>query len=179
MVFLIYAIFLNKGGSSEASVSENLTSVSEEILFYMFGSFPAFDHFIHSHYELEYGEYTFRFLYAFLEKISSTDHAPIKLIQEFVYVPFQTNVYTIYRVYVSDFGPFGAMLIIYFIGLIQTYFYLNISKGLIYEFLYAIFLYPLCFSFFDDQYFSILSQWIQYVILGLFNFIFVFKRIKA
>ncbi len=44
-----------------------------------------------------------------------------------------------------------------------------------FKFIYAILLYPLCFSFFADQYFSILSQWIQYFIFGLFTFTFVFK----
>jgi hypothetical protein len=70
--------------------------------------------------------------------------------------------------------------VIYFIGLIHTYFYLNLNRGLMYKFLYAILLYPLCFSFFEDQYFSILSQWIQFFIFGLFTSTFVFKikRIK-
>ena len=180
MVFLIFAIFLNKGGSSDSSFLENLSSVSQVVLVYMFGSFPAFDHFIHSHYEIVYGENTFRLIYVFLEKISLINHSPALLVQEFVEVPFQTNVYTIYEYYVSDFGAYGAMLIIYFIGFIHTYLYLNLNRGLMYKFLYAILLYPLCFSFFEDQYFSILSQWIQYFIFGLFTFRFVFKinRIK-
>ncbi len=128
VVFLIYSIFLNKGGSSDSSFFENLASVSEIVLVYMFGSFPAFDYFIHSHYEIVYGENTFRLIYVLLEKISLINHAPAELVQEFVDVPFRTNVYTIYEYYVSDFGSFGAMLVIYFIGFFHTYFYLNLSR---------------------------------------------------
>ena len=175
IAFFLYAVILKKGGSEAQSFYINLVSVNNIILEYIFGSLPAFDSFIHTSYDLLYGENTFRILYLVLSKLSFFDGSATQLVQPFVEVPFSTNVYTIYKHYILDFDILGSFIVIYIIGSFHTYLYSNIYKDLRSKMLFILFLYPLIFSFFQDQFFSLSSTWIQYYILTIFTFKYIIK----
>jgi oligosaccharide repeat unit polymerase len=127
---------------------------------------------MHSNIPLGYGENMLRFLFVILNKLGFNIR-PVLLRQEFVAVPLLTNVYTIYQPYYGDFSIFGALLIQFFLGLWHGFIYLKarLNKPL-YIILYALFLYPLFMQFFQDQYFNLLSTWIQcFIVLFLYFFI--------
>src|SRR5438128_12375967 len=105
----------------------------------------------------------FRTIFAVFNKIGFEIEVP-PLIKEYQYTPFASNVYTVYQPYFDDFSVFGILLIQFFLGLFHGFLYKKIeSRKPIYIILYSISLYPLFMQFFQDQYFNLLSTWIQYI----------------
>jgi oligosaccharide repeat unit polymerase len=74
--------------------------------------------------------------------------------------------------YIRDFGPFYAWILLALFGFIHTSFHRKAINGhsVRYVFYYAFLLYPLLLSFFGDQYFSLISTWIQ---IGVFIELFI------
>lgn len=174
-IFFLYAIFLNKGGSTDNSLLLNLVTVNEVILGYVYGALPAFDVFIHKPYEILYGQNTFRLFYVLFNSLSVIESQPVELVQEFVNVPFKTNVYTIYRYYIEDYGVIGAFTVLYFLGYLVSSLFSKVNRNIPSQLLYVILLYPIIFSFFQDQFFSLLSMWIQFFLLTKITFKYIIK----
>ena len=89
-------------------------------------------------------------------------------------MPYPTNVYTYYSLYIRDFGPFYAWILLAVFGFLHTAIHNKAlrSTNVRFIFYYAFLLYPLLMSFFGDQYFSLISTWIQIaVFIELFLFI--------
>ena len=179
IIFIQVGISLLKGGSAESSLSENVSSISENIMAYFIGSLSAFDTFINSNYTITYGENSFRFIYAFLNKIGVTDIKLVKLENEFVSIPFETNVFTIYKNYFYDFGLIFMILVILIVSFIHTYYYYKAvnEKSFVSTFIYSILLYPLIMSFFQEQYLSLLPSWI-YLMSIVYIIRYGFKKNK-
>src|SRR3984885_6399487 len=68
-------------------------------------------------------------------------------------VPFPTNVFTVYRYYIGDFGIYGALLVITLIGLLQTMLYRKARTGSeLGIYFFSITLFALFMSIFSDEY---------------------------
>jgi oligosaccharide repeat unit polymerase len=118
---------------------------------------------------------SFRFVYALAEKsgikISANEKAK-DLVQEFVFVPYPCNVYTFYSPYYRDFGMIYAYTMLFVFLLFHAFLYTNSSYNHLAALGYAFLLFPLLFSFFQDQYLTLLSTWIQIsLLLVLYYFI--------
>lgn len=128
------------------------------------------------HHDMEaklFGETTLRFGYSLLNKVGFDIEIP-ELVQEYVNVPKKTNVYTVYYTYIKDFGYAIAAIMIGFISSIQTFLYTKMrQKNVMYTLLYAVSIYPLFMQFFQDQYFSLISTWIQFVVYFALYYIFL------
>lgn len=174
-------LILGKGGvDSENSLMENMSSFLKDTVIYLVGGLNALDKFVHSNYIIDNGNNTFRFYLAVLYKLGLSDSLPPPLIQEYISVPFQTNVYTIYYHYIKDFGSYSiALIILFFIAFFHNFLY-TISRVLnkwYLNYLVVVFMYPLIMSFFQEQYFSLFSTWLQILIYTfLFNFFIKTKR---
>lgn len=110
-----------------------------------------------------YGETTFRTLFAVLAKLGFNVPV-IELIQPWAETKLSGNVYTVFMPYYRDFGVAGVALFLFFFGALHTW----VSKQASLDnplavFLNAILFYALVMQFFQDQYFSLLSQWIQMI----------------
>ncbi|NTQ55438.1 oligosaccharide repeat unit polymerase, partial [Enterococcus faecium] len=69
--------------------------------------------------------------------------------------------------YLYDFGPIYALIVQFIIGTLHGVSFKNMSmKKPFWIFLYSILIYPLLMQFFQDQYFSIFSTWMQLIIVG-------------
>ena len=169
-LFAAIGIMLNKGGSTENNLKENVVGIFESFMVYFIGGLSAFDSFIHSNYANTYGENSFRFLYSMLYKIGLMTSKPSVLVDEYASIPFDTNVYTIYKNYFQDFGLIFMMVVVFFMALLHTYFYLKAINGRQFmpTFLYSIMLYPLFMSFFQEQYLSLMPTWIYLISIGIF-----------
>lgn len=165
VLFSTIGILLNKGGSTENNLEENISGIFESFMIYFIGSLSAFDSFIHTNYVNTYGENSFRFFYSMLYKIGVVETKPSDLVDQYASVPFDINVYTIYKIYFQDFGLIFMMIVIFSMALLHTYFYLKAINGrkFIHVFLYSIMLYPLFMSFFQEQYLSLLPTWIYLI----------------
>lgn len=172
VLFATIGILLNKGGSTDNSLEENISGIFESFMVYFIGSLSAFDSFIHSNYANTYGENSFRFFYSMLYKIGVVETKPIDLVDQYASIPFETNVYTIYKIYFQDLGFLFMTIVVFSMALLHTFIYLKAinERKFLYTFLYSIMLYPLFMSFFQEQYLSLLPTWIYMI-----SIVMVFK----
>lgn len=177
VVFFTFAYFLENGASQNNTFEANFSLVYKSLLNYLLGPLNALDSVFHNYVGYDLGLNSFRFFSAFFYKIGLSDTKPFEIIQDYTYVPFPTNVYTIYYPYLLDFGTIFAFFISFFYGFIHTKSFLNARRGsIIYSYIYALMIYPLFMSFFQDQYLSLLSTWIQFGLFVLFAVKFVLVK---
>jgi oligosaccharide repeat unit polymerase len=173
--FITFAIVLGKGGDLELSWTENVEGVTEIFFWYLLGSIPAFDSLVSGLTPLAYGENTFGGILNFFYKFTGDEL--ISPIQDWVQVPFPTNVYTGIQPLYKDFGVAGVIFGLFAIGLTTSYLYLKALLGKkLYIYFYALSLFPLCFFVFSDQYFAPVVSWIKYVVAGFVYFHFCRKE---
>ncbi len=168
-LFITVGILLNKvninANSQETFVSASMIAIG----LYVVVPLNAFD------FELtrtsiwhDNGANTLRFFQALAEKtgLYSSDLQAKKLVQEFVFVPYPCNVYTIYSPYFRDFGLLITFIFLFIIICFHSWlFHKAIAKKNWAIIAYSLLVFPLIFSFFQDQYFSLLSTWIQFSLL--------------
>ncbi|HCD6062526.1 TPA: oligosaccharide repeat unit polymerase, partial [Enterobacter asburiae] len=88
------------------------------------------------------------------------------ILQDWVNVPFPTNIYTYLRPYFLDFGYFSIIfptVFGFFSGRVYTWKYKNLRA---YYVIYPIVLYAILMQLFDDQYMTWLSNWILLAFVG-------------
>jgi len=168
LVFFAVALALGKGGRTGEPLDENLSGLGRALQVYVAGPLPAFDRFLHNAPPAAPGEHMLRSVWAATDKLGF-DTRPAPLVQEFVDVPYPTNVYTVYRPYIEDLGLAGALAAPLLLGVLHGALYRRARSGsLLFVCLYSLSLYPLVMQFFQDQYFSLLSQWLQMgVVVGV------------
>ena len=170
LIFTFVAAMTAKGISLEAGFSENAISLSENLRAYTVAPFLAMSELMQTERTAEWGANTFRFAISVMHALGVIEQPPAALIRDYVFVPDPTNVYTVYDVYFRDFSYLGifippALLVFHW------WLYRQGRKiGGRWVFYYAASVYPLAMQFFQDQYFSLLSIWIQ---VGLWFWIFV------
>ena len=120
---------LAKTGSIDDTLLENMGNISSIFLQYLLGPLSAFDGFLDEPSYLHFGENVFRTFYAILYNLGISSEPPTALIQEFVSVPFLTNVYTIYYTYILDFGIIGAFIFIFLFGLLHSSLFYKAKTG--------------------------------------------------
>jgi len=137
------------------------------ILMYSLGPISAFNNTFNNVSSNYFGEHTLRFFYIITNNTGITNVKTVDLIRPYSEIPFKINVYTAFSNYISDFGIIISLIIIFFIGSIHTIlFEFSKYKNATYKYLSALSNYPLIMVFFQDQYFSLLSTWIQFIILS-------------
>ncbi len=152
------------------SDQNNAFEFSKNILKHYFTSSPiAFVEWMKTAKEHIHGANTFRFFIAIINSLGGgidvvqTVQDPIKITK----LGEETNVYTVLQYYASDFGLIYAFFIQLILGGVHGFFYkkANLSNKIspFYIALQAIFYYPLLYQFFSDQYFTLLSSWLQYI----------------
>ncbi|HRP43147.1 MAG TPA: O-antigen polymerase [Ginsengibacter sp.] len=168
ILFTLVGIALNKGGNIDASLSDNIETSGKTTASYLVASVNALDIRLQDNTVPTYdGDNSLRFFKLLGSKLGILPNAEAnELIQQFVFVPYSTNVYTIYDTYYSDFGIGYTLFIILILGFFQTLIYYNAihSKNIRFSIYYSLTLYPLLMSFFQDMYFSLTSTWIQIII---------------
>ena len=108
---------------------------------------------------------TFRFFIAIYDKIFCSNYAK-PLVQDFISIGngVTTNVYTFY---INDFGYIYAILMQFLTGIFHGISYKKMSQMKNYWiYIFSFSIYPLVMQFFQDQYISLISTWIQILILG-------------
>lgn len=139
--------------------------LSSEMQVYLSGSIVAFDQCIEEHSYTRYGRNTFRFFYAVFDR----GNAEALVNDFFLYKYLSTNVFTFYDFYIRDFGPLYALFMQFLIGFFHGRAYKNRQSAMGLYF-FSMMSYPLVMQFFQDQYFSLTSTWIQIFITSLILF---------
>ncbi len=160
-LFLFVASMTSKGVSVDESIGSNVDSFFENLRSYTIAPFVALSELVSRQNELEYGVNSFRFFYALFYALGLVSEPPVVLVKDYSYVPDATNVYTVYEVYFRDFSYIGFLVPSFFL---VGHFFLyrkSIRFGGVWVFYYGASIYPLVMQFFQDQYFSLFSQWAQ------------------
>jgi oligosaccharide repeat unit polymerase len=156
---------LHKAGGENLSIGENVGSVFSSVLDYLLGGVYAFNSVIRSGFMPDYGENTLRFFIAAANSLGLTDSEPKPLVMPFINNPVISNVYSVYYPYAKDFWYFGILFNALW-AYIHSWLYYRVKRNFIILFLYSILLYPLIMSFFQDQYMSLFSTWLQMIFLA-------------
>lgn len=163
MAFVFVAGMTAKGVSADANLFDNIKSFLDNSRSYTVAPILAFSDFIESDPPVEWGSNTFRFFIVLINAFGLSDVEPVRLIRDYSFVPDPTNVYTVYEVYFRDFSYVGLLIPILFLAIHWILYRRAIVFGGVWVFLYSISVYPLVMQFFQDQYFSLFSMWIQMV----------------
>ncbi len=186
ILFMSFGILYGKGGSSSYSFKENIQPVAETVAIYLVTSLNAFDLELQDKFDIDYsGNNSLRLFKKIAEQLNLVQNAKVvKLEGPFVYVPYPTNVYTVYSPYIKDFGRAYAWCMLGVFGFLHSWLYNKamITKRFRYSMYYSILLFPLLISFFMDFYLTILSTWLQVIfyteILLFFNKVYKINKIK-
>ncbi|MDD1748908.1 MAG: oligosaccharide repeat unit polymerase [Methanothrix sp.] len=172
LIFSTIALLLNKGGSLESGLAQNVHSVGTAFQTYLLGPLPSFDIFMRHQGSLQWGSNVFRSLWLLTDKLGFETPAP-PLVHQFVNVPYPSNVYTLYRPYFEDFGFLGAIVMPFFLGIFHGWLYGKMKEGdPFFLCMYALSLNSLALQFFQELYFATISQWLQTAAILLIYFFF-------
>jgi oligosaccharide repeat unit polymerase len=166
-LFLILGIVYGKGGSSDEKAGDNLILSLSTAGLYVVSPINALDQQIRNQRESKgTGENTLLFFNKIGQQagILKKKETPT-LVQEYAFVPYPTNVYTFYSSYLKDYGIVYACFMLFLFGMLHTWIYFKAItvKTTRFTLYYAILMYPLLMSFFQDQYLNLFSTWIQMI----------------
>lgn len=96
----------------------------------------------------QFGSFSFAFFYAFASKMGLGTYYIQKQLQDFVWVPIPTNVYTVFQPYFEDFGYKGIALFASLWGMITGWIYRLCKMVMFWQnvFMLILFLLSLCNS---------------------------------
>jgi len=169
-MFVLVAAMTSKGIAVGDSLSENLYLLAENLRGYTIAPMMALHHLIELDLKPDWGQNVFRSLIAIGYALGISDLQPVSLVKEFVFVPDATNVYTVYGVYFRDFNLVGMIVPPLYLILHWLLYRKARRDGGVWIYYYAASVFPLVMQFFQDEYVSLLSTWLQ---IGFWHFIFV------
>ncbi|WP_432743373.1 O-antigen polymerase [Methylobacter sp. G7] len=162
LVFFVIGSFLGRFDAEAEDVSA--------FWLYLLGGITAFQEIFSTSKHLDYGDNTFRTMYAILAALGF-DVEVKGMLQDYVYIPSPTNVYTVFQPYFKDFGIYFALFMQFLFGLMHAVLYgFSKQKNPVAILLYSLSMYPLFMQWFQDQYFSLMSFWLFFAILLLLPF---------
>ncbi len=163
---------MHKVGTFAQPLSLTIYDAKGSFIKYLIGPITALDQLMNSPHGQAMGKYSFRF-FCIIGALLGFKTEVTSLVRDFTFVPVPVNVYTVADPYYRDFGIIGVMIAQLLFGLIHGYIYrrATISKPSATVIMsYGLSLYPLIFQFFQDQYLSLTSTWMQFSLLFLFAF---------
>lgn len=148
------------------SPNADALAAGDALVLYLLGSLSAMDLSMAQPIPLEWGANTLRSFLAVGQALGMDVEVP-ELIKPYVYIPQPTNVYTVFLPYWRDFGWLGVVTVFAFFGWAQARLdhAARRSRDPRTHVLAAIAMYPLLMQFFQDQYFSLLTTWVTFVLL--------------
>lgn len=161
MLFVFVAFISARGISTDVSFLSNIDLLLTNVRGYTIAPLLAFSDLIASNPPLDWGVNVFRSFISIIHTFGLTDVEPVSLIKDYAFVPDPTNVYTVYEVYFRDFSYFGMIFPVVFLIMHYVLYKKAVRGGGVWIFFYAASVYPLLMQFFQDQYFSLLSTWLQ------------------
>lgn len=167
IAFILVGFLVGKIGNFDIGFIDSLSGGLESFLLYLLTPLSALDTskiWLHS---IGDGAFSLRLFQLFGAKMGLFDGEIRDLVMEFVSVPVLTNVYTFAYVAVSDYGAFFFVYYIFVGSLFGVIFSIprrSVAAATLQGFCY----YSILLSVFQDQFVTILSQWIQIIFFILF-----------
>lgn len=166
-MFIAFGVMYGKGGDKKASNKDNFSESKTVTASYFVASLSAFDLEMNQNTDINYsGAHTLKFFNLIAQKLSLIPEKKLPdLLQSFVFVPYSTNVFTFYSPYIKDYGKLYGWFMIGIFGAVHSFLFRRASqnKNIRYTLYFSFMIYPLLMTFFQDQYLSLLSSWVQIV----------------
>jgi oligosaccharide repeat unit polymerase len=142
------------------------------VLSYIVGPLAAFDKVVqHPTDFMRTASHTFDFPLKVAAALHLTDYTKPPLFDSFVFVPFPTNVYTVFKFYFIEWGTIGTVVLLLFFGLLHSLLYLKARQGgRLSTYLFAYSLFSVLIVIFDDHYCTI-EGFIYAIVFGVLYFI--------
>lgn len=122
---VLFFFFFNM--AKEDADSDNSASFVDFLGMYVTSPIVAFDH-LRETITDSYAPNTFNYIYPYINKLGFNFQS-IERLQEFVFVPVSTNVYTIMQPFYNDFGTTGVAFFGFAYGSLFGYAYLKFREG--------------------------------------------------
>lgn len=158
-VFFIYYIFKNPNRDSNLGVISSIEN-------YLCGGTVSFVEWIdQGQHQYSHGTYTFRFFLAIARDLFGLDVDVVSPVEKHVlnFNNHYGNVFTVYKWYANDFGLWYALIWQFIFGCIHGSITRKYQEkyDIVSLIIYAFSFFPLFMQFFQDEYISIISTWIQ------------------
>lgn len=142
------------------------------VLIYISGPLAAFDSVMQHPAEFAMAtSHTFMFPLKLAAALHLTNYTSPPVVDSFVTIPFPINVYTVFKFYFLEFGIFGTVALLFFIGLFHSLLYLKARQGGLFStYLFSCFLWLVLMVTFDDEYY-IVGLYLRAISFGLFYFL--------
>ena len=166
----VFAVVLLAGifwivGTLMGKLGDGNISSAEVIHVYLLGGLSAFSSSLENLSNYTYGSNSFRIFFAVAGRIGF-DVPITDLVKGYAYIPYPTNVYTVFMPYIEDFGVLYLLislgLISFFIGLL---YYNAINGHTRSAVMYSLFCYAILTQWFQDQFASLATTWIIFFLL--------------
>jgi oligosaccharide repeat unit polymerase len=114
--------------------------------------------------------HTFRLFLRITSTSGLMSYHPPPALDAFIFVPFGTNVYTVYKFFITDFGVNAAVIILGILGFLHTLLFRKAhSQSVLGVFLFSLTMFPVLMVIFDDQY-SQFGLYIEAVVFAVSYF---------
>lgn len=147
------------------SYNGKLQSSESTLTVYSLSPIVAFDQTVKKNNQEEGGVNTFRFFYQVGASLGM-DVSSKKTIQDFISIPYKTNVYTCMMPYYRDFGYWGIFVFAIIVGSFYGGVYKKITNAPVLKVFYAYLLTSLFLQFFDETLFVRFSLIVQFFVLS-------------
>lgn len=164
IIFFVLTIMRSGTDSSGNNILDDLTFV-EFIGMYMLANPVAFGYLSQS-IDPQIGINTFYLLFYYINRFGLGQVEVTEIIQEFVYVPIETNQYTILQPFFVDFGYLGIFVFSTLYGIVSGWTYNRYRRGSsIGKVFYTFFVYILFLQFGQEQVFLLPIQFVRIAFL--------------
>ncbi len=174
ILFIVFYLF-NLGRAGEGSDYQKEETIMDFFIMYVLSPPVAFCQ-LPEEVTPQFGTNTFEVIYLFLSRLGIGDFIVKDKLQEFVFVPVSTNVYTIFQPFFIDFGYRGIAVFAGIYGCIIGWIYRLYKNGNeVGACLYTYAVYVLLLQFYQENVFYSLVFVLQFT---FFIVLFTQKRIK-
>jgi oligosaccharide repeat unit polymerase len=155
LAFLTLFILLMFTSKDTSDIDTSIAVFARNSLIqYIIGPTGAFDYVLnHSSEYTNLPNHTFKLFLTIASALGIISYTPPPALDYFLFIPFPTNVYTVYKFYFTDFGLYGTLAVITLIGFGHTLLYRKArSTSKLGLYMFALTMYPLIMVIFDDWY---------------------------
>jgi oligosaccharide repeat unit polymerase len=165
IVLLFFAFNLSR--ATEGSEYAEETTLLDFVVMYVLSPPVAFGT-ISQDISLQPGSHTFQAIYKLLAKWGVGDFVINERVQDFVFVPISTNIYTIFQPFFEDFKYRGIAFFALIYGIFSGWMYRLYQNGnAVGKIIYTYFVYLLVLQFYQENLFLNIVQFSQLVFIVL------------
>lgn len=149
--FLLFVslLFVDKTSQSNATA---VSFAGQHLVEYIIGPTAALDQVLqHPSDYAGLPDHTFRFFLRAGSSLGLISYSPPPALDRFVFVPFGTNVYTVYKFFVTDFGAVAALVCMGVLGFLHSLLFRKAhTQSVLGLYLFSITVFPVLMVIFDD-----------------------------